>query len=298
MAIPVSCNCGHGFQLKDEFAGARIECPECGAVIEVGSAPEGDPNVHPSFRRDKFLLRQKLLSIKSRYYVWDDKGEPVIYIERPVYILRNGAAALAGVVTWFLVFALGIFLADSIFGTGVSDDFIGVVLLLWMLPTFAAAIFVGVLIYKRRHLEVYADDSKQEPLMGIVQDKKFWIINATYTVIDVAGNILATLEKNYLYNVFRKRWICRKPDGTVWCIAKEESIILSLLRRFLGPLFGLLRVNFVILGPDQRTQLGEFNRKFTLLDRYVLDLSNDPQRSVDRRVAVALGVMLDTGERR
>ena len=44
--------------------------------------------------------------------------------------------------------------------------------------------------------------------------------------------------------------------------------------------------------------LGEFNRKFTLLDRYVLDLTHDLQRTLDRRVALALGVMLDTGERR
>ena len=44
--------------------------------------------------------------------------------------------------------------------------------------------------------------------------------------------------------------------------------------------------------------IGEFNRKFTILDRYVLDLKADGARSMDRRVALALGVMLDTGERR
>jgi len=35
-----------------------------------------------------------------------------------------------------------------------------------------------------------------------------------------------------------------------------------------------------------------------LLDRYVLDLKADRARELDRRVALALGVMLDTGERR
>jgi hypothetical protein len=66
------------------------------------------------------------------------------------------------------------------------------------------------------------------------------------------------------------------------------------------PMFGLLRTNFVIVaGPDaDGPVLGEFNRKFTLFDRYVLDLSPDATRSLDRRVAVALGVMLDTGEKR
>ena len=40
------------------------------------------------------------------------------------------------------------------------------------------------------------------------------------------------------------------------------------------------------------------NRKFTVLDRYVLDLTADEERALDRRIALASGIMLDTGERR
>ena len=78
--------------------------------------------------------------------------------------------------------------------------------------------------------------------------------------------------------------------------------MLALLRRVLGPLFGsffgLLRTNFIILRADGEDVVGEFNRKFTILDRYALDLKADAARTLDRRVALALGVMLDTGERR
>ncbi|MGH8519251.1 MAG: hypothetical protein ACREUE_17510, partial [Panacagrimonas sp.] len=73
--------------------------------------------------------------------------------------------------------------------------------------------------------------------------------------------------------------------------------VLSLLRRVLGPLFGVLRTNFVLLSADGEVA-GEFNRKLTLLDRYILDLREDPERTLDRRIALATGVMLDTGERR
>jgi hypothetical protein len=45
-------------------------------------------------------------------------------------------------------------------------------------------------------------------------------------------------------------------------------------------------------------KLGEFNRKFTLFDRYVLDMTADTSRAIDRRIALALGVMLDACERR
>ena len=77
----------------------------------------------------------------------------------------------------------------------------------------------------------------------------------------------------------------------------EDSIVLSLLRRVLGPLFGVLRTNFVIQRP-RGDVIGEFNRKFTLRDRYVLDMTADAEHTLDRRIAFALGVMLDSGERR
>jgi len=51
-------------------------------------------------------------------------------------------------------------------------------------------------------------------------------------------------------------------------------------------------------GTTDGVVIGDFNRKLTLLDRYVLDLRQDPDRRLDRRVALALGIMLDTGERR
>jgi hypothetical protein len=101
-----------------------------------------------------------------------------------------------------------------------------------------------------------------------------------------------------LFNVVRKRWYVNAPNGATLYMAKEDSIILSLLRRLLGPLFGLLRTNFIIVRGDSDDVVGEFNRKFTILDRYVLDLKADRNRLLDRRVALALGVMLDTGERR
>lgn len=67
----------------------------------------------------------------------------------------------------------------------------------------------------------------------------------------------------------------------------------------LGTLYGLLRTQFIVVrADDENFAIGEFTRQFTLFDRYTLDLANDRDRTLDRRIAVALGVMLDTGERR
>ena len=40
------------------------------------------------------------------------------------------------------------------------------------------------------------------------------------------------------------------------------------------------------------------NRKFQLRDRYVLDLGGDHDRRVDRRLAIALAIGLDTLQNR
>jgi hypothetical protein len=160
------------------------------------------------------------------------------------------------------------------------------------------AVFVGIVLSAKRHVTFYRDPSKSEPLINVLQDAKFQPITATYTVTDRDGTLLCRLHKNILYNLIRKRWYCYRPDGSMLCVAMEDSIVLSLLRRFLGPMFGLLRTNFIIVPPDSEQVIGEFNRKFTLFDRYVLDLTHDANRMLDRRIALALGVMLDSGERR
>ena len=56
--------------------------------------------------------------------------------------------------------------------------------------------------------------------------------------------------------------------------------------------------NFVFQAAGSDEVIGQFNRKFSLFDRYVLDLSEDPQHQIDRRLGVALALLLDTGERR
>jgi len=43
---------------------------------------------------------------------------------------------------------------------------------------------------------------------------------------------------------------------------------------------------------------GAMNRKFQLRDRYILDLSGDTEKRVDRRLAVALAIGLDALQNR
>lgn len=249
-------------------------------------------HLDPVFNRDKFLLRQKVLTLSEKYEVCDEEGNPILFVERPLHWAQNLLAILAGVVTATVLLILLIFLVSalpkSVQGVGLLVS-LGV----WLVGTSV----VTIALSKKRHVTIYRDASKQDPLIKILQEKKFEFLTATFTVRDMQGD-LAKFRKNYLYDFFRKRWECLEPNGSLICVAKEDSIMLSLARRLLGPMFGLLRTNFIICAGESDRQIGEFNRNFTLFDRYVLDMSADTGRLLDRRIAIALGVMLDTGERR
>jgi uncharacterized protein YxjI len=296
MSVRVTCQCGTSYELKDEFAGKLVKCPQCGRENRVpGTGVPMQVQADPVFDRDVFLLRQQLLRISEKYDVGDEKGQNIIYVERPAHLLRNLGAALAGIVAAGAVFALFATVADQ---SPPGSTARGVLIVLGLVLAIAALLGVGIPLSAKRHVTFYRDGSKRDRLLDVLQDKKFQPITMTYTVRDFRGKPLARLAKNWLWNVLRKRWYVYAPDGRLLYLAKEDSVILSLLRRFLGPLFGVLRTNFIILRPDSEDVIGEFKRKFTILDRYVLDMSADPQRLMDRRIALALGVMLDTGERR
>jgi uncharacterized protein YxjI len=256
---------------------------------------EFTPESHadPIFGRDVFLLRQQALRINERYNVSDDKGQPILFVERPAHFLRNVGAALAAILAAFVWLTLvgGV---QNALGEGAASSVIGFLGFLAMLPIFFV---VMMALSKKRHVSFYTSEDKTLRVLEVIQDRKLQFITRTFTLRDAQGTELARFRKNYLFNLFRRKWEVVSPAGTVEWVAREDSIILSLVRRFV-PFMELLRTNFIFQPAGSERIVGEFKRKLTILDRYVLDLTADRARAFDRRVAVALGVMLDTGERR
>jgi uncharacterized protein YxjI len=315
MPISITCSvCGAAYTLKDEFAGRRVKCRQCQNVLEVPQpvpyeVVESDPGphegegyadeLHDAFRRDKFLLRQKLWAIKDKYRVSDEEGQPILYVERPVYMTRGCLALFAGIPVVVIAVIIAALMADTSVPAAVAVGVIGTL----------AGLAIIIALYPKRHVQFFADESKRELVLEARQDQKIALINFWYTLTDADGQTIARLRKNYLHGILRRRWYIHSPEGEVLFEVKEDSIILSLLRRTIGavldeiPLLGLamaaaLRTNFIFTRFGKSEVIGEFNRRLTLLDRYVLDLTDDTGRVLDRRVAVAMGVLLDTGERR
>ena len=296
MPVVVSCRCRNTYTLKDEYAGKLVECPQCGAVNKASeSTLTPKSQADSTFDRDIFLLRQQHLAINQKYQVSDEQGNAILFVERPTYFWRTILALFGAYLVTMALFMVAVGAAGASSTQGEAQG-VGTTLIMLLLPV--VFVVVAMALSKKRHVTFYRDESKTQKMFDVLQDKKVQFPMRTYTVRDASGTPLASFKKNYLYNLFRKRWEMRSPNGAVMCVAEEDSIILSLLRRVLGPLFGLLRTNYLITRGTGETVVGEFKRKFTILDRYVLDLSPDRRRDLDRRLALALGVMLDTGERR
>lgn len=268
------------------------------AVIQPGSLSVRHQSL---FEHDLFLLRQKYLSISEKYDVTDRSGRIILFVQRPRYIFRNILVGALAAVLFGVVFVASLMPLKS--------DFVKANPVVAPAAVFALAVFLSCLCafsvwYKlapRRHVRftVAAGQGPEECVLEVLEDSVFQFPTVTYSVLDADGRRIGLFRKNVLVSLVRASWDCLTPAGIPLFNAMEDSIILSLLRRLIGPFFGILRTNFILFrGDGEDDVVGKFNRTFTLLDRYVLDLSADSKRTLDRRLLLAMGVMLDTGERR
>jgi uncharacterized protein YxjI len=115
-------------------------------------------------------------------------------------------------------------------------------------------------------------------------------IGGRYDVTDPAGERIGVLERRFAKSLLRSTWRLLGTDESELATAQEKSILVAILRRVQDVL--PLPYHFVILRDGR--EIGRVTRHFTLRDRYTLDLAGDQDRVVDRRLAVALAVGLDT----
>ena len=104
-----------------------------------------------------------------------------------------------------------------------------------------------------------------------------------------------------LKSMLRTTWSIQDADEQETAIAQERSLLAAILRRGIDfiPDFGSLipipyNVDFLIDGHVA----GRMDRRFKFVDQYVLDLSGDHERKLDRRLALAIAIGLDTLQNR
>jgi uncharacterized protein YxjI len=152
----------------------------------------------------------------------------------------------------------------------------------------------------KEDIRFYADEGETQELFRI----------AARSILDVGGSrydVLAGEERiGFLWHklkesLLRTTWHVGGPNEEEVAIARERSLVGAVLRRVVDfvPEYGgwiPIPYNFEFLVGG--TAVGGMNRKFKLRDQYVLDLSGDTERRIDRRVAIALAIALDALQNR
>ncbi len=155
----------------------------------------------------------------------------------------------------------------------------------------------------KEDLRAYVDDSKEQEVFRIKAHTR-WDPRARYAVTDPSGAAIGELGKVFGASLLRSTWKVFDPAGQEIAWAQERSMGVALFRRFVGfvPLIGGL-LEYIPIPYHFDYYAGEhlvggLRRLLGIRDRYVLDLSGDTGRVVDRRLGVALAVGMDAMQAR
>jgi uncharacterized protein YxjI len=146
----------------------------------------------------------------------------------------------------------------------------------------------------KEDIRFYADEGQTRELFRI-KARSLMEINSRYDVTTPEGERIGVLGKVFGKSLFRSTWSIMAADEREVAIAKERSVSVALLRRAAELVVDFIPIpfHFTIDAPDGGAHLGDMNRRVGFRDTYDLDLSGDTGRTIDRRLAVALGIALD-----
>jgi hypothetical protein len=147
----------------------------------------------------------------------------------------------------------------------------------------------------KEDIRFYADESQTEELFRI-KARALMEFGGRYDVTTPAGERVGVLEKVFGKSLLRSTWRILDANEQELAIAKERSQFWAIVRRVIDAVpygdFVPIVFHFTIDTADGR-HFGDLTRRLGLRDTYDLDLAGDVERTIDRRLAIALGIALD-----
>jgi len=152
----------------------------------------------------------------------------------------------------------------------------------------------------KEDIRFYADEGETQELFRIKARSLLDFGGSRYDVLEGEQRI-GLLWHKFRESLIRTTWHVGGPDEQEIALARERSVPGAIARRlidFVPYVGGYIPIpyNFEILIHGEPA--GAMDRKFKVRDEYLLDLSDDRERKLDRRLAVALAVGLDTLQNR
>jgi uncharacterized protein YxjI len=146
----------------------------------------------------------------------------------------------------------------------------------------------------REEIRFFADESETDELFRM-KARQVFDVRGRYDITTPDGARIGVLEKVFGVSLLRSTWKVHDANEQQIALAQEKSVPVALFRRVIDFVpygeFAPVLFQFTIL-MDGR-EVGELRRPIGVRDRYTLRLGGDPDRRIDRRVAIALAIGLD-----
>ena len=146
----------------------------------------------------------------------------------------------------------------------------------------------------KEDLRFYADENESRELWRI-KARSLMEISSRYDVTTPEGEKIGVLGKVFGKSLFRSTWSVMDANEEELAVAKERSVSIALFRRVIDavPYGDFVPVPFHFTIDAGERHIGDLNRRLGFRDTYDLDVSGDVERTIDRRLAVSLGIALD-----
>jgi uncharacterized protein YxjI len=154
----------------------------------------------------------------------------------------------------------------------------------------------------KEDIRFYADDSKAVELMRIKARQRF-DPRARYDVTDPSGAKIGEIQKVFGESLLRSTYRLYSAAGDEVATVREKSLPVAIIRRavgiinvipFIPPVADWLPIPYHFVFRRGERVLGTQTREVPKLrDTYRIDMSQDSERSVDRRLVLAIAVGMD-----
>ena len=146
----------------------------------------------------------------------------------------------------------------------------------------------------KEDIRFFKDENETEELFRI-KARSLMEFGGRYDVTTPDGEKIGVLGKVFGKSLLRSTWAIMGADEQELAVAKERSQFWAIVRRVIDqvPYGDFIPIVFHFRIDRGDEHLGDFTRAIGIRDKYTLDLSGDADRTIDRRLAIALGIALD-----
>ncbi len=243
-------------------------------------------DLNRTFLSSKYQIVQPYFQVfKEGYTIVSEDNSETYAAERPrswfKRFISKFVAWTAGITTFVFLFVFSLKLAPGEPAAIIAALLLGI----------TVAIMTIKFTAPKRNATVSGLEKNE--LFSIKPSSGHFFFNHEYNIQSKNGHVMAIFKKRFLDNFFRIHWHCYNPNGQYLFSASEDSIIMSIIRRYF--IFGKYIPIHFIFHKQGGKKFGNFTRRFSLKDKYKIDYDTN---AIDGWLVVATAILLDTGEER